>query len=322
MVTVRRPCVRRGHAKIAGALLWRSGRGNVRARCAAASADAGRPVGVHALVFRGGWDSEAARAAIAGARAAEYDLVEIPLLDPWNVDAQMTRGILDEHGMSATASLGLSLEADINSEEAEVVRRGEELLRAALNATAGFGATHMTGVIYSALDKYPSPPTRAARANCVQALRALANEAADKGVTLGIEAVNRYESNLVNTLAQACELIEEVGAENIVVHADSYHMHIEESSMERAIADAGKRLGYVHIGESHRGFLGSGQCNLDALFDALKEADFTGPLVFESFSRKVVDANLSDRLCVWRDLWDDSDELACHARQWIRERYA
>ena len=279
-------------------------------------------MGVHALVFAGGWGAASARRAVEGARDSGYGLVEIPLLDPQGVDASMTRELLAECGMAATASLGLSLEADINSEDGEVVRRGNELLRAALGATAQFGASHMTGVIYSALDKYPSPPTPGARKNCVESLRSLAAEAADLGVTLGIEAVNRYESNLVNTLAQACELIEDIGAPNVVVHADAYHMHIEEESMQRAVADAGKRLGYVHIGESHRGYLGSGQCDFDALFGALRASQYSGPLVFESFSRKVVDANLSDRLCVWRDLWDDSDDLAVQARAYIRERFA
>jgi D-psicose/D-tagatose/L-ribulose 3-epimerase len=74
-------------------------------------------------------------------------------------------------------------------------------------------------------------------------------------VTIGVEAVNRYESNLVNTAEQALELVEEVGAPNLVVHLDAYHMNIEEANLADPVRMCAERLGYVHIGESHRGYL-------------------------------------------------------------------
>lgn len=74
---------------------------------------------------------------------------------------------------------------------------------------------------------------------------------------------------------------------------------------------------YVHIGESHRGYLGTGSVEFQGLFRTLDELEYTGPVTFESFSSTVVSKDMSDALCVWRNLWDDGDDLAAHARQFI-----
>jgi D-psicose/D-tagatose/L-ribulose 3-epimerase len=74
---------------------------------------------------------------------------------------------------------------------------------------------------------------------------------------------------------------------------------------------------YIHIGESHRGCLGSGSVDLTGLFQALVESQYKGPITFESFSSAVVSKDLSNALCVWRNLWDDSSELATHARKYM-----
>ena len=85
----------------------------------------------------------------------------------------MTRGVLTDFDMKASASLGLSPDADINSEDNETVARGEELLDLALTATAQLGGEYLVGVIYSALKKYPGPCSAAARNNVVAALKVL-----------------------------------------------------------------------------------------------------------------------------------------------------
>lgn len=278
-------------------------------------------VGVHALVFSGSWSRDDALKAIAGAAKANYDFVEIPLLSPEAVDGPMTKDLLEEHGIFATASLGLADDADISSEDNDVARRGEELLNAAVDTCASFGGKVLCGVTYSSLRKYDKPLTAKGRDNCVQALKNVAKRCSDNGMTLGLEVVNRYETNVCNTARDAATLCDDVGASNVFVHLDSYHMNIEEDSMEQAVLDAGDKLGYVHIGEAHRGYLGQGQCDLDGLFASLKKSKYSGYVAFESFSRAVVSDDLSNTLCVWRDMWEDSEDLAVSAREYIRDRF-
>lgn len=97
-------------------------------------------------------------------------------------------------------------------------------------------------------------------------------------------------------------------------------MNIEESDLFSAVLDTGDRIGYVPIGESHRGCLGSGTVDFDSFFRALERIGYGGPITFESFSTAVVDETLSRSLAVWRNLWDDSDDLGIHASTFIRSK--
>jgi D-psicose/D-tagatose/L-ribulose 3-epimerase len=148
----------------------------------------------------------------------------------------------------------------------------------------------------------------------------LSSEAAAAGVPVNLEVVNRYETNVVNTAAAMLELIDETGADNLRVHLDTYHMNIEEDGFVQPVEQVGDRLGYVHIGESHRGYLGSGTIDFDSFFAALRATDYQGFVTFESFSSAVVHPDLSNDLAVWRNLWDDGDDLARHAHSFMSSR--
>lgn len=151
------------------------------------------------------------------------------------------------------------------------------------------------------MSKYLAPPTERGRRNCVEALERIAERTEQQGVTIGAEPVNRYESNLANTAEQALAVIDDVGAPNL---ADPVHA-------------CGDRLGYVHTGESHRGYLGTGTVDVGELFAALAEIGYDGPLTFESFSSAVTSERFATALTVWRDPWQDGHDLAGQAREFI-----
>lgn len=277
------------------------------------------PVGIHALVWTGAWDESSARDAMRRTATAGYDLIEVPLLDPGLVDATMTRELAVEHGLTTRFSTGLGPDTDISSDDADVVAAGAHLLERAIEVVAQSGSDFLGGVISSAMTKYTRLPTATGRANAVAVLREVADRAADHGITLGLEVVNRYESNLVNTADQALALVDDIGRDNVGVHLDLYHMNIEERDLAgpvRRCAEA-RRLVHVHVGESHRGYLGTGSVDLVGLFRALHDVGYVGPLVFESFSSVVVSEAFTTALGIWREPWQDADDLARHARQTI-----
>lgn len=280
-------------------------------------------IGIHALVWVGGWSEEEARRAIASSAEAGYDLIELAALDPWSFDADMTAKLLDEHGLAAGVSLGLTDETDISSEDPDAVAAGRRLLDQALNLVRDVGGDYLGGVIFSKLGRYTGPATERGRASSVESIARLADRAAESGITLGLEFTNRYESNVLNTTAQTLAFIEEVGRDNVVAHLDTYHMNIEEASFREPVlaAAAAGRLGYVHVGESHRGQLGTGSVPWAEFFGALREVAYDGTITFESFSSEVVHPTLSTNLSIWRNLWDDGMELARGARVFIREQY-
>lgn len=278
--------------------------------------------GGHALVWSGDWTPAGARKAISGAARAGYDYIEIALLDPWKVDVALTKDLLQEYKLRAHASLGLSAATDVTSADAGIVAKGDALLRKAVDVLHGIGGTELCGVIYCALGKYPGPASVENRANSIAAMRRLADYAADKGININLEVVNRYETNIMNTGIEGLAFLDEVDRPNAYLHLDTYHMNIEEDGMEKSVLAAAERLGFVHIGESHRGYLGTGNVDFDTFFAALKKIDYRGPITFESFSSEVVDPNLSNTLCVWRNLWHDSDDLAKTALAFMKQHYA
>jgi D-psicose/D-tagatose/L-ribulose 3-epimerase len=277
--------------------------------------------GGHALVWAGDWSEASARKAAASAKKAGYDYIEMLMIEPDKIDVAMTKAVLSEYGLFATASLGLSSETDVTSTNPSIVKKGDELLRKVVDKLHAIGSTELCGVIYCSLGKYPGPASSENRANSIAAVTRLADYAADKGININLEVVNRYETNIMNTGKEGLKFLEAVNRPNAYLHLDTYHMNIEEDGMSQAVLDAGDALGYVHIGESHRGYLGSGNVDFDTFFTALKKINYSGPITFESFSSVVVDPALSNALCIWRNLWEDSDDLAAHALKYMKARY-
>ncbi|MCU1571552.1 MAG: epimerase [Naasia sp.] len=277
-------------------------------------------IGAHALVFTGKFDEAGIRLAIEATRRAGLDLIEIPLMDPQNFDRKLAARLLEENGVEATASLGLSDSTDLTSPDPAIVAAGEAMLTECLEIVAAMGGKHICGVLYSAMKKYMEPVTAQGRASSAAAIGRLGTRAADLGIALSLEVVNRYETNVMNTGREALKFLDEVDNPSVSIHLDSYHMNIEEADMTSPVLDVGDRLGYVHIGESHRGYLGSGTVDFGGFFRGLARIGYDGPIVFESFSSAVVDRDLSRMLGIWRNLWDDSDDLAAHANRFIRDQ--
>ena len=279
-------------------------------------------IGIHSMVWVGEWSERAAREAIMRTAEAGYDLIELSAVEPHKFDSDLTARLLAEYGLQCSASLGLSPANDISSEDPDAVARGRALLHDALNLVRDTGGSMLCGVIYGALTKYAHPATERGLENSRTVLAELADKAAESNIRLGLEFCNRYETNVINTTHDTLEFISQIGRDNVMVHLDTYHMNIEEYSMAGAVKEAAAagKLGYVHVGESHRGQLGTGSINWEEFLGALKEVDYDGVVTFESFSSKVVHPTFSNDLAIWRNLWDDNVELAAGARRFLRER--
>ena len=271
-------------------------------------------LGVHAFVWAKGWSHDECTRAVATSAELGYDLIELAALDPSAVDPAFTRRELDKHHLGATMSLGLPDECDISSNDPEKTRRGEARLRDALSLGRDIGVTHMCGILYSAFQKYAVPANPEGVKRSVEVLQRVAETARASDITLGLEVVNRYETNLLNTAAQGVEMCQRIGAPNVKIHLDCYHMNIEEADVESAIIESGEYLGYFHTGDSNRGYLGSGSIDFGRIFRALVKSGYAGPITFESFSSRVVGQPLEGILGIWRNLWEDGHDLAAHAK--------
>jgi len=280
-------------------------------------------LGIHAFVWTGSSLERDLEAATRKAKDAGYQLIEFPRLDPRKFGVESFSRRLRELQMGVVVTMGLPPDGDVSSEDPSIVSRGEAILDEAVAVTRDLGGSKLGGIIYSAHTKYRSLPSRKGWDNSVTALRRVAERARAAGVTLNLEIVNRFETNLLNTAAQGLAFIRDTGMENIFLHLDTFHMNIEEADPAKAIRIAGNSLGYFHVGESHRGYLGDGSIDFPAIFDALVEIGYDDFVTFESFSSEVVDEDLSVTCAIWRNTWTDNSNvlLANHARAFIEQRF-
>jgi D-psicose/D-tagatose/L-ribulose 3-epimerase len=261
------------------------------------------------------WDKAGATHAVDQAVRYKMDFLEIALLDPPSVDATHSRNLLERNNMPAVCSLGLPKNAWPSRHPQNAV----DFLKTALDKTAQMGCLALTGVVYGGIgERTGKPPTEQELDNVAKALSEAASYAAKRGVGLGIEPVNRYETHLLNTGWQAVEMIERIGAQNIFVHLDTYHMNIEEKGISQGILDAREHLRYIHLSESDRGTPGAGTCNWDEVFAALAAINFTGGLAMESFIN--MPPEISSGLSVWRPVASSESEVRENGLPFLRNK--
>jgi D-psicose/D-tagatose/L-ribulose 3-epimerase len=271
---------------------------------------------VHAYAWTSSWSSDDL-GLIDHAVELGLDGIEIPLMELDAVDPAAIRERAENVGAAVVTSVGLDEATDPTSADPAVRAAARDELMRCVDATAAMGASIFTGVTYSALGPvYDHPPTDKERDRCAEVLRDVARHAAANGVRLGIEPVNRYESFLVNTAAQALDLRERIGEDSVGVHLDAYHMNIEENGFYEPVRASVDHLIHFHLSESHRGTPGTGTVDWEAIVRALIDGGYSGFVGLESFA-EIADS-MRGATCIWRDLAPDSDSLVRDGLAFLR----
>ena len=274
-------------------------------------------LGVHTLAVAPAWTPAAARGFLPWLKEHGVGLMEVPLLRPDEIDISGTRAVASQFDIQLACSLGLPNAIDAMGDPDSAI----SFLARALEVTARIEAIALSGVTYSSIGKTSgAPPTARERDAVARIIEGGARAARERGLRLGIEPCNRYETHLINTVAAGVEVIERVGAENVFVHPDSYHMNIEEVGMASGIADAGAHLGYVHASEANRGVPGRGTLDWAGLCAGLAAAEFEGPVVLESFVH--LDPDIAAGLAVWRPVAEHPEEVIDVGLPFLREHAA
>lgn len=271
--------------------------------------------GVHTSMWTMTWDEPGCEKAVENAARYGMDFLEIALLDPPNVNAEHSKRVLEQHKMRAVCSLGLpeAVWASRNPDGAV------DFLKTALDKCAAMGCEALSGVVYGGIgERSGLPPTDAELDNVASALTRAAAYAKTKGLLFGIEPVNRYETHLLNTGWQAVEMIERIGADNMFVHLDTYHMNIEEKGVAQGIIDAREHLKYIHLSESDRGTPGAGTIQWDEIFSTLRAVGFKGGLAMESFIN--MPPEIAFGLSVWRPVASGEAEVMENGLPFLRNK--
>lgn len=271
-------------------------------------------LGLHAFAAAPKWDLAAMRALAPKLRAHGVRALEIPLLDPAEIDAAETRAFLEEAGFEAACSLGLPRETDLAGDPDS----GLAFLESAFEVAGSVGAFALSGVTYAAIGETSGAPRSQGEFDAAARFIARAAERARAyGLKLGVEPCNRYETHIMNTAADARAFCEAVGAGNLFIHLDTYHMNIEERSFAEGFRDCGPFLGYVHLSESNRGVPGAGTVDWGAVYRALAEIGFDGVTALESMNH--VHPAIASGLAIWRPVAENPGDVIDEGLPHLRE---
>lgn len=261
-------------------------------------------LGLHTFAASPSWDVATMHTLRSRLEQHRVRVVEIPLLDPAEIDVDATRQFLYESGIEPVCSLGLPGFLDI----IENPQTGLDYLKPAFEITASLGSQRLTGVTYGSIGRTSgAPPGKTEFDGICRFLTAAARQAREHGLRLGIEPCNRYETHLINTGAQARRVCEAVGADNLFIHLDTYHMNIEEENFIQGFRDCGRFLGYVHLSESHRGIPGQGTVDWAQVYSGLTEIGFDGITTLESMNH--VHPAIAAGLAIWRPVAANPEDV-------------
>jgi len=275
-------------------------------------------LGIHAMAWTNHWSNDSL-GLIDRAKGLGLDFLEIPLMAIDDIDPPAIHARIEAANFDVVTSTVLSPSTDLTADDPATRAAGLTYLLRCVDATAAMGAHQLSGVIYSEIGR--KPPFRAGERHwswVVEGLRQVADHAASKQVTIGIEPVNRYESFMINTAEQGVRLCKLIDRPNVAVHLDTYHMNIEERSWEEPVRLAAPLLCHFHLCENDRGIPGSGLVDWDALFGAMAAIGYTGYAGLESFID--VSDDMRPATPVWRDLAPDGDTLVREGLRFLRAK--
>jgi len=233
-------------------------------------------------------------------KATGYDGVEIPIFEGTPDDYRRLGEMLDRIGLERTAVSAMGDPAMNLIGDAVARKAGVAFVRNAIDCAEALGAKLLSGPLHSTIGAFTGVgPTSAEKKRSVSSQRAIGDHAAKHGVTIGLEALNRFECYLVNTMADLSAHIEEIGHPNIKAMYDTFHANIEEADPIGAYSKHVKNIVHVHLSENDRGVPGRGNIPWKKTFSAIRDSGYDGWLTIEAFGRGLKDLAAATK--VWRD---------------------
>ena len=270
-------------------------------------------LGIFMNFWEKNWDADHKKY-IKKAADIGFDILEFqaqPLLEMSDYHIKELKKYADEVGIELTYSLGLDRRYDVSSLDENIRRGGVTYLQNIIRKMQVGGGTLLSGVSYAG---WGTPDNMGDSKKpfwdqSVKSMKEIIKVAEDCGVTYCVEAVNRFETCLINTAKEALMYVDEIDSPNIGVLLDTYHMNIEEDNIGDAIRLVGAdRLKSFHTGDNNRRAPGRGHINWDEVFCALADIGYEGRIVSEPFVMQ--GGEVGRDIHVYRDLIENLSEEA------------
>ncbi|MCB1469947.1 MAG: sugar phosphate isomerase/epimerase [Rhizobiaceae bacterium] len=254
-------------------------------------------------------------------KATGYDGVEIPIFDGMPDDYKRLGEMLDEIGLERTAVTAMGDPAMNLIGDDAARKAGIAYMKWALDCTAALGADRIMGPMHSTLGHFSGVgPSAAEKERSISSQRAIGDHAATRGVRVGLEALNRFECYLLNTMADLAEHIDAIGHPNIKGMYDTFHANIEEADPIGAYAKHVNKFIHIHISENDRGVPGRGHIPWAETFAAIRQSGYDDWLTIEAFGRGLKDLAAATK--VWRDFAESPEAVYREGFAHIRDGWA
>jgi len=247
------------------------------------------------------------------------DCLEISIGDDIRFDAAAVRDRAAQLEMDVVLSPGAvwPMDMDISHDDASCRRAAVTWHRHWIDQAAESGAVAYAGAIYGHPGRVERRPRSADELRrTADNLHELAEHALQRNVHLVLEPSSHFRTHVVNTPAQAMQLVEMADSPQLRILLDTYHLVTEVRDFGAAIRSCGDRLWAVHACENDRGAPGGGLVPWDDIFVALNETEFDDYIVFESYNSSVGDFAISRGM--FHDVCPDGDQFVRTALKFVR----
>ncbi len=279
--------------------------------------------GVNSFVWVSPCTTEAVIELAPKVKSMGFDILEIACENPELLDIPSIKEAIAKNRLSAIICGVFGADRNICSPDPKIRTNAHEYTLWLIDAAAQLGSQVICGPIYSAVGKahLEDSGDRKREWNlAVTEIRKLADYAALQGIKLALEPLNRFETDMINTVSQGLDFIKDADRDNIGLHLDTFHMHLEEKSSPNAIRMAGSKIYHFHACENDRGIPGTGQVHWQGIAAALKSVNYQGPIVIESFTSQVKE--IARAVSIWRVIAPSQDAIAQQGLQFLQSLFA
>ncbi|MFI1393506.1 sugar phosphate isomerase/epimerase family protein [Streptomyces sp. NPDC020681] len=283
-----------------------------------------RPIGANPWIWHSPVSLEALADVLPRLASWGFDCVELPLEQAGDWDPAATAKLLDATALAPAAVIAvMPAERDLVRTDPATVRATQDYLRRCVDAASEVGAPVVAGPVYTAVGRTwrMDPGERsAAYEELRENLAPVVDHARAAGVRIGVEPLNRYETSLLNTVAQGLEALDGLDPGTVGLALDTYHQNIEEHSLPGAVRQAAGRIVHVQVCANDRGTPGADHLDWPGFLEALDEHGYQGPLCIESFTAH--NDAIAVAASVWRPLAGSQDAIATDGLAFLRSLLA
>ena len=252
-----------------------------------------------------------------------FDKVEIPIEDPDIIDGPLIKKALADNGLGAIACGAFGASRDLTNEDPAVHENCFHYIRKCFKLCNDWDLDFLAGPMYSAVGKARMVSTEQRKIEWERAvtnLQLVCKMGNQHGISIALEPLNRFESDLVNTAKDVKRLIIDINHKAAKVLLDGFHMTIEEKNIRSAINLIGKDLIHVQVSENHRGIPGTGLTPWKDFSLGLKDIGYHGAISIESFTPDIKE--LAGAVCIWKNFAESQDDFATEGLAFLKEAFA